>query len=393
MNKPLCGSCFSCLLPGVLFLVGVSPRAAAQAPWVTDVKSGCTASLQDTDLAAGWEYSREWVLTWSGPCKNGKLDGYGTLTIWANSILSERVFVSRMEITPESGLRMSDGLLSASLDPSELRVEVARKTVSPFGAQVAIYRKRKTQDDYRYRATIMAIGRYLQAARPTLNLQNNINIEACVKDEGDVEQAPQSPIEHFRQCAANVSLRKDRQDPVNPWSDAEKAFQKTASRFVQDSFRVVRATEAAAAEKAEAAARESTARAARAQEGLRVQHQDSLRKQFAKKYGVQVFVNVNQLATNPFNFEGKIVGVVISFREMVTATTGVLGQGVSGPRILVSQIPRGTFKGGEMLVLAGRVLGKAPVKTPSGEVSLPHLSFVGMKLCEWSECYAWLTGR
>src|SRR5690348_1247934 len=142
------GSCFRCLLPGMLLLVGVSPWAAAQASWVTDHKTGCTGSLQDVELDS-WGYSGKRVLTWTGACQNGKLDGYGTLTIWNDSILSERTFVSRMELTPESGLRMTDGLLTVSVDPSELRIEVARKTVTPFGAQVAIYRKRKTQDDYR----------------------------------------------------------------------------------------------------------------------------------------------------------------------------------------------------------------------------------------------------
>ena len=387
----------SAMVLGVALGTAIPIRAGtaqARAPWATDPRTGCTASLRDVELD-NWGYSGRRVLTWTGACKDGKADGYGTLTIWDDSMFSDRAFVSRMEITPESGLRMNEGLLNVSLDPSELRIEVARKTVTPFGALVAIYRIRKTQDDYRYRATIMAMGRYLREARPSLNLPN-INIDACVKDEGDAEQPPQSPISGgFRECAARLSLRKDQEDPVNAWSDAERAFQGAARRLVEDSFRVVRAARAAAAQQAAAAAQESVARVARAHEEQRVQHLDSLRNQFAKKYGVQGFVDVNQLATNPFNFEGKIVGVVVSFREMVTATTGVLGQGVSGPQILVSRIPRGTFKGGEMLVLAGRVLGKAPVKTPLGEVSLPHLSFVGMQLCEneWRECYLWLTRR
>jgi len=177
------------------FAVGVSPRAAAQAgqpPWASDRETGCTASLQDIEKIDARRYSDKFFLTWTGACKSGKLDGYGTLTIWNDSILSVNSFVSRMEMTPESGLRMNDGILNVSLQPSDLRIEVAQKSETQFYAAVAIYRKRKTQSDYRYRATTLAIGRYLQAALPSLGLLDHSNVMACIKDEGDVEEAPQT---------------------------------------------------------------------------------------------------------------------------------------------------------------------------------------------------------
>src|SRR5712691_4247051 len=141
MNRPTCSARCSWMLPAAILMVGVGARAAAQAgppaqrggqggepPWVTDRTTGCTASLRDTELDPR-RYSARDVLTWTGACKNGKLDGYGTLTIWNDSIPSESSsvsrFVSRMEITPESGLRMNDGVVSVSLEPSELRIEVA----------------------------------------------------------------------------------------------------------------------------------------------------------------------------------------------------------------------------------------------------------------------------
>src|SRR5256885_127796 len=201
MNRSTWGSRFSWMLPAMLFVVGVSPRAAAQAgqpPWGSDRETGCTASLQDIETAR--RHADQFFLTWTGACKSGKLDGYGTLTIWNDSILSPSSFVSRMEMTPESGLRMSDGILSVALEPSELRIEVAQKSETPFYAAVAIYKKRKTQSDYRYRATILTIGRYLQAALPSLGLLNHSNVVACIKDEGDVEQPPQSPGELFHDC-------------------------------------------------------------------------------------------------------------------------------------------------------------------------------------------------
>src|SRR2546423_12865106 len=173
MNRRSWGSRLNWMLPAMLFVVGFSPRAAAQAakpPWASDRETGCTASLQDIEKIDARRYSDKFFLTWTGACKSRKLDGYGTLTIWNDSILSVSSFVSRMEMTPESGLRMNDGVLSVSLQPSELRIEVAQKSETPFYAAVAIYKKRKTQSDYRYRATILTIGRYLQAALPSLGL-------------------------------------------------------------------------------------------------------------------------------------------------------------------------------------------------------------------------------
>jgi len=168
-------------------------------------------------------------------------------------------------------------------------------------------------------------------------------------------------------------------------SDAQREFQDAARRFVEDSIRAVETANRSARQHAEAAARQ-------AEEQLRTQRRTNARDQFVKKYGVQAFVSMRVLAANPFNFEGKVVGVIVSFNEMLTPTTGVLGGGLLEPQVLVSQIPRGTFKGGETVILAGRIIGKSPVKTPGGEVSLSHLKFVGMQLCD-ADCFVWASGR
>ena len=261
MSSPTCRSRFGWMLPAMVFVVGVAPRAPAQAeqppepPWASDRETGCRASLQDIEKIDARRYSDKFFLTWTGACKGGKLDGYGTLTIWNDSILSGSSFVSRMEMTPESGLRMNDGVVSVALQPSDLRIEVAAKTVTPAGiAQVAIYRKRKTQSDYRYRATTLAIARYLQAALPSLGLLNNVNVVACIKDEGDVEPPPQSPGGRFGHCEAEVALQRYPQEPVNVrrvrvlggGSRDEHDFQFAVGQLVRDSLTAVRTAELAA---------------------------------------------------------------------------------------------------------------------------------------------------
>jgi len=290
----------------MLFGVGVSPRAAAQAgqpPWASDRETGCTASLQDIEKIDVRRYSDKFFLTWTGACKSGKLDGYGTLTIWNDSILSGSSFISRMEMTPESGLRMNDGVVSVALEPSDLRIEVARDSVT-LRAEVAIYTRRKVQDETRYRATIMAIARYLQAALPSLGLPNNSNVRACIKAEGDVEQPPQSPGGAFLECAARVELRRNPPGPVRVRNSvAEFDFQSAAAKFVRDSFYAVWT--------AELAARGETPESV--QEEQRLQYLANLGYQFAKRNGVQVFPNQDELRTNPFNFQGKTVGILVSF--------------------------------------------------------------------------------
>jgi len=278
MNRPTWRSRFSWMLPAMVFVVGVSPRAAAQAskpaqgvghggeaPWASDLRTDCTASLQDVEKIDARRYSDRFFLSWTGACKSGKLDGYGTLTIWKDSILSGSSFVSRMEMTAESGLRMNDGVLSVSLQPSDLKIEVAPKSETPVYAAVAIYRKRKTESDYRYRATILAIARYLQAALPSLGLSpNNSNVMACIKDEGDNEEPPQSPGGRFLHCEAGVALERYPQDPVNArrvrvlggGSRDEFLFQVAAARLVRDSLTAVWTPELAARGETPGAARE-----------------------------------------------------------------------------------------------------------------------------------------
>jgi hypothetical protein len=401
MSRPTCSSHFSWMLLAVIFVVGVSPGAAAQArqpaqgvgqggeaPWASDRKTGCTASLQDVERMDP-RYSDKFFLTWTGACKSGKLDGYGTLTIWNDPLSVHPIprlpegddsFVSRMEITPESGLRMNDGVLSVSLQPSDLRIEVARKTVTPNGALVAIYRKRKTQHDYRYRATALAIGRYLQAALPSLGLLNSRNVRACIKDEGDVEQPPESPFGRFLHCEAGVALRSSPQGPVNVrsvtagGSHDESDFLFATARLVGDSLTAVRT--------AELAARGETPAMARLHAATRGDHQaeEGFRNQFAKKYGVQVIPDQNDLKTNPFQFEGKTVGIAVVLDQMSTPTTGVFSGAppFEGDGYVVSGIPTGTFNGHDLKIdyvaLAGRVVGRAAQ-------GLVQLTFIGMQPC------------
>lgn len=107
-------------------------------------------------------------------------------------------------------------------------------------------------------------------------------------------------------------------------------------------------------------------------------------KEFVDRNGVKEWVSLKGLSANPFIYEGKIIGVVIRFHQMLSATQGLFGGEDFGlPAIVVSDIPRGLFTSEAKVVLAGRVLGNIETKLPLlGTMIVPHLKFIGVHLCK-----------
>ncbi len=107
---------------------------------------------------------------------------------------------------------------------------------------------------------------------------------------------------------------------------------------------------------------------------------------FVKQNKINEWPTVNDLFINPFVFEGKIVGIVLFLQTMITKNRGLFVSGY-GNKILVSDIPHGFFTKKARVLLAGRVLGKEPVKVKMiGEVPIPHLEFVGAHFCSNRAC-------
>lgn len=113
---------------------------------------------------------------------------------------------------------------------------------------------------------------------------------------------------------------------------------------------------------------------------------------FMKKHGSPENVRLDALKANPFVYEDKVVAVKLVFSEMLSADRGLFGHKDPGMAIasdlVVSGIPRNLFTVKSTgAILAGKVIGKTPLKTPfGGEVSMPHLRFVGVYICADYEC-------
>lgn len=113
------------------------------------------------------------------------------------------------------------------------------------------------------------------------------------------------------------------------------------------------------------------------------------RNEFVKKNSVEEWPDISEFSVNPFIYEGKIVALRVSFREMQTATQGIFADliGMGSQLYVVSDIPKGMFKESGTLVLAGKVLGKTELQVPLlGLMRVPHLKFVGIHYCQDYDC-------
>jgi uncharacterized protein YecT (DUF1311 family) len=105
------------------------------------------------------------------------------------------------------------------------------------------------------------------------------------------------------------------------------------------------------------------------------------RKQLTADLGIETWVEPAQLMKNPYFFKGSLVGMVINFGHMLSADEAVFTR--EGSEIFVSGVPATLFRGHEMVVLAGRVMGNKGVISESGsEDLLPALTYVGAHTCD-----------
>jgi len=107
---------------------------------------------------------------------------------------------------------------------------------------------------------------------------------------------------------------------------------------------------------------------------------------FVKANGVSRYVTVQQLAANPFVYQGQVVAIYGDFQQMNSATQGLFSS--QDKQFVVSSIPTGKFtQQNSMVMLAGRVLGNIEVKLPvRGPTLVPNLSFVGSAFCQQQGC-------
>jgi hypothetical protein len=167
---------------------------------------------------------------------------------------------------------------------------------------------------------------------------------------------------YFNQAASDVAKEQERQ---------RRAQQEAAMRAKQQE---------------EAAQREAEARRIREQVAATQQEARRRLEEFNKKYCVLEWPQMVNLATNPFVYEGKTIGVHAQFERMLTATEAQFWAApnnqswlATGQNFIVSQVPKGLLIKPIPVLVAGMVQGRAP----SG---LPQLTFVGIYICAQPDC-------
>ncbi len=109
------------------------------------------------------------------------------------------------------------------------------------------------------------------------------------------------------------------------------------------------------------------------------------RKKVKADLGIESWITPSQLIRNPYFYKDVVVGMVVQFRRMVSGNEAIFDR--SGTKVFVSAVPADLFQNGELVVLAGRVLGNKGLVSPNGsEELLPALNYVATFKCGESSC-------
>ncbi|MDP2755165.1 MAG: hypothetical protein Q8P40_12360 [Nitrospirota bacterium] len=322
-------------------------------------------------------------VTWSGECVDGKAHGYGVLQWYEN-----RIKTLRQEFTPTNGVRMEDGVAVATVESSTITFQI-----------IECRKERKDKQGIQwynsFRVVRGDVSKDVDLGHPIVVKKILSMAEQFVWGECPAK-APFS--DDVKLSNVNVKLYQNNQLAVRARSYPEMIGgitydDKTEWRELDNYVLKKRLAEAKAAQRAEEQrAIEAKKKAEEEKRRLELvtkkareeKEKMEARKrfdEFVKKNGVKEWPSVDSLSANPFVYEGKTVAIVVEFAEMLTPTQGLFLKG-SQP-FVVSNIPKGLFTSEKKVVLAGRGLGKTEVKLPLfGEVSVPHLKFVGVHFCK-----------
>ena len=109
------------------------------------------------------------------------------------------------------------------------------------------------------------------------------------------------------------------------------------------------------------------------------------RKEVKADLGIESWITPSQLLRNPYFYKDVVVGMVVQFRGMVSGNEAIFDR--SGAQVFVSAVPSNLFQNGELVVLAGRVLGNKGLVSPNGsEKLLPLLDYVATFKCAGLSC-------
>jgi hypothetical protein len=100
----------------------------------------------------------------------------------------------------------------------------------------------------------------------------------------------------------------------------------------------------------------------------------TLRQKLILQYGIDTWASRRELVANPFSFRGRIIGVSVSFGQMLSDKEAIFS---SDGELVVTRVPSTMFRGNESVILAAKVVGTKSMRTATGsEITVPYLEFV-----------------
>lgn len=336
------------------------PLYAAEPVWLKDSKTGC--------LVFDPAPQQKETVTWTGNCVDGKASGAGEIVWYVDGIP-----LQTEKLTVESGVTMVAGNYTYNVSPADVDFEITDCRKSGSYRNVRAFVKEGLA--LWHKELVMPIldmgGEFAQVRCPKANKRGfaAVNVDIYYrKDKDEVMRSEYMRVTERLMVTAGYNsgwgfyenptkAQRDFNDPQNKQYQA-LLKERNESRN-QQALNSRKAAEVNA--KNETRARYNA---------------------FVKKNGVGQFIDSRALEANPFIYEGKTIAVQMEFSEMLTADRAIFGG------ILVSGTPGNLFTAkGTRVVLAGKVLGKTPVKTPfGGEMSVPHLRFIGVHICANYAC-------
>lgn len=346
------------------------PLYAAGPAWIKDSTKGCQIWNPNPNPAPSLS------VTWSGSCVGGKAEGAGQLNWYTDGLL-----FATENLTGENGITMVAGNYNYKVSPSDVRL-VLISTLDSDVEKFTGTRAKECGDGHQYLNVYAFANRKLalwsdfvvgQITSQALVLAQTRCSEADVRRralqvfiyyEGDLPPGKgYSQNIQVSTTYSNGQWRGTNNAANNIWGTQNQKYQALLKKRNDDRNQQAQNSRRAAEMQAENAKQERY-------------------NAFIKKNSVSQFINTSGLEANPFIYEGKTIAAKMEFSEMLTADRGLFNG------VVVSGLPSNLFSvKNTRVVLAGKVLGKISVKTPfGGEMSVPHLRFVGVHICANYAC-------
>jgi hypothetical protein len=331
--------------------LNVNVARSAEPSWIADSVSGCKV----------WNPNPQpnETIKWSGDCRDGKANGFGTLEWFQSGRKSD---IDEFTGANGNGAIMQDGRHAADIDFSKI-----------------VFTMLKEYDNRRL----------IRVDVPRNIELGYAHVEVAIIDRALRIVNQVAPNGHPNSTFARVYIHYMGANgaPIqnNYWADTViEVDNRNHERFVGDNgyqnsartFRLNRVHELILAE--ENNRRKQQEQAALIERNARQTAErktaEGLIEDFTKRYAIEKMVSTKDLKANPFVFEGKVIAVVLTFNQMQTATQALFDE-----EVVVSDIPKGYFTQRTCLLLAGVGKGTTPVRTPfGGEMNLPVLKFLGI---------------